>query len=894
MLKRCSQLLLVAFTFLHIATAQTKLAGYVVEINSGKARVPGVNVKSLGANNIITTNQGLFTLVFPNAQPGKPVLINAQKEGWQVVNPKELNTILPEKPDALSLKITMCKAGYLENAKKEYYQITDNYIVKEFNKRLQTINKEKEGWQKEAAELEEKLQLLNKQINEMAEEFSIINLDDLNETERKAVELFKTGHIDSSIKLRESLHSGEEIRKAVATKKQLDSTIAANAYNLKQLANEYILKYDFTRAEKTLEELALADTSNYQNASSLADFLAHQNRHDKAIQWNLVCLRIARKMNKSNPAIYETEIAAALNDLGLLYNKKNNYTAAETAYKEALNIRRRLVKTNPETYEDGVALILNNSGNLYKDKNNYTAAEAAYKEALDIRKQLAKTKPEIYEKEVALIQNNLGTLYLDKNNYSTAEAAFKESLEIFRQLAKNNPATYEPELAMAQNNLGILYKDNNNYIAAEAAYKESLEIRRRLAKLNPAMHEPDLATVQNNLGLLYYDNNNPLAEAAFNEALTIYSRLAKTNPETYESDIAVVQNNLGILYQKLRNYLAAEAAHIKSLEIGRRLAKTNPETYEPHIAIAQTNLGQLYNNYNKYEASELAYLEALEIRKRLAKTNPEIYEPDLAIVFNNLGNLYSDQKNYPAAKKAYEAALEIRKRFAQRNYSVYGPFVAITLNNLGGLYYVEQQYDFAEKAYLEALEIFSNFEKNNPAKFKHYIDGIQINLRALYYKTDPEIPRIEFLRQKKNEPLSNTDKINVQQEIVTLGKKLAVKKEKKYILDLGNDLGSLAWYLIFDKQFEAAESAARQALFPSYKELPVNYAKETEWVNTNLAIALLFQGKYAEAEKIYSSLKNNPYENTTFKEIFLADLDELEKAGITHKDVEKIRAFLRK
>ncbi len=55
------------------------------------------------------------------------------------------------------------------------------------DKKLGVYAKEKEGWEKEVAELEEKLQSLNKQISEMAEEFSIINLDDLNETERKAI-----------------------------------------------------------------------------------------------------------------------------------------------------------------------------------------------------------------------------------------------------------------------------------------------------------------------------------------------------------------------------------------------------------------------------------------------------------------------------------------------------------------------------------------------------------------------------------------------------------------------------------------------------------------------------------------------------------------------------------
>ena len=71
------------------------------------------------------------------------------------------------------------------------------------------------------------------------------------------------------------------------------------------------------------------------------------------------------------------------------------------------------------------------------------------------------------------------------------------------------------------------------------------------------------------------------------------------------------------------------------------------------------------------------------------------------------------------------------------------------------------------------------------------------------------------------------------------------------------------------------------------------YDKKVEWVNTNLALSLLLQGKYTEAEKIYLPLKDKPYSDATYKKAFLADLDEMEKNGITHTDFEKIRALLK-
>lgn len=62
------------------------------------------------------------------------------------------------------------------------------------------------------------------------------------------------------------------------------------------------------------------------------------------------------------------------------------------------------------------------------------------------------------------------------------------------------------------------------------------------------------------------------------------------------------------------------------------------------------------------------------------------------------------------------------------------------------------------------------------------------------------------------------------------------------------------------------------------------------WIASNLAAALLFQGKYEDAEAIYRQYKDE------LKECFLDDFNRFAEAGVIpeerQEDVERIKAML--
>jgi tetratricopeptide (TPR) repeat protein len=262
-----------------ICFSQNKLAGYVTEQNSGKKPLADVVIASAGANKIVSKDNGKFILTFQGLEAGENVVIRPEKQGWELVNEKEMKTFIPAKPDESPLKIILCKAGTLAAAKKEYYKVADPYIQQQYELKLKALNKEKTDYQSEKNRLREEKDRLQKQLDEMAEEFIRVNLDDANEVERKAIKLFKEGKIDESIQLRESLKSGIEYKNAVARKAKEDSIITFHIGNLRKLANDYLLQFDFKKAEETYQELADGDTTNFENTSEFAYFLQQQNQY---------------------------------------------------------------------------------------------------------------------------------------------------------------------------------------------------------------------------------------------------------------------------------------------------------------------------------------------------------------------------------------------------------------------------------------------------------------------------------------------------------------------------------------------------------------------------------------------------------------------------------------
>ncbi|MCB0565841.1 MAG: tetratricopeptide repeat protein, partial [Phaeodactylibacter sp.] len=298
-----------------------------------------------------------------------------------------------------------------------------------------------------------------------------------------------------------------------------------------------------------------------------------------------------------------------------------------------------------------------------------------------------------------------------------------------------------------------------------------------------------------------------------------------------------------------------------------------------------------------YVQAEVAYREALAIRKRLAAANAYRYEPDVAVTQNNLGNMYSGLNAYDRAEAAYLEALEIYQRLVLDNPQRYNVYLANVLKNIGYLHQalLRQSFDWAYRSsgmeYTRQAEAALSFYSTDIPLVKSYGDSIA-ELIAYFEKVTEEALQVQAqvnqvlpLEEQVETETGPAQKAGKQVEVVSFLEKVWQQYPQNEIIisRLSNACGGLSWHQLFNRRFAEAEQAARQGL---------DLAPSQEWINTNLALSLLFQGKYEEAEVLYLGFKDKPYGDSTYSKAFLEDLNALEEAGITHPDVGKVRALL--
>jgi tetratricopeptide (TPR) repeat protein len=321
------------------------------------------------------------------------------------------------------------------------------------------------------------------------------------------------------------------------------------------------------------------------------------------------------------------------------------------------------------------------------------------------------------------------------------------------------------------------------------------------------------------------------------------------------------------------------------------LYESNPSnaSFKSNLANSNFNLGNIHQLMGHTEESLKNFKEVIKSTKDLYELNPKdinLYAT-LGILYSKVASLYKSKNNKDESAKNFNLTGKIYHNcFQQTRIGKYDIWKNVCLSELDTICrnYISEadtllQHSFSDKARVIYLKADSLYLKKN--ELSQNVDNIWN--RGWIYE------RLSACAADYNEKLILLEKaLELRLEVYR-----SYPNENTHPVVI-NTYGNLAWYYILSKKYSKSESATLTAIEIGQK----NKIEESQynWVYTNLAHSLLFQGKFEEAKKIYLEMKDKVYPQDTtktFRYFFLKDFDDLKQAGITHPDVSKIRELLK-
>ncbi|MEM9065484.1 MAG: tetratricopeptide repeat protein [Planctomycetota bacterium] len=230
--------------------------------------------------------------------------------------------------------------------------------------------------------------------------------------------------------------------------------------------------------------------------------------------------------------------AAALGNLGLIYETRGDLDRAEEAHEKSLALNEELGR------KEGMAANYGNLGLIYLTRGDLDRAKEAHERALALNKELGR------KEGMAADYGNLGLIYRTRGDLDRAEEAHERALALNEELGRKEG------IAAAYGNLGLIYRTRGDLDRAEEAHEKSLAIEKELGR------KEGMAADYGNLGLIYRTRGDlDRAEEAHERALALNKELGR------KEGMALQYGNLGLIYRTRGDLDRAEEAWEKSLDL---------------------------------------------------------------------------------------------------------------------------------------------------------------------------------------------------------------------------------------------------------------------------------------------------------------------------------------
>ena len=435
----------------------------------------------------------------------------------------------------------------------------------------------------------------------------------------------------------------------------------------------------------------------------------------------------------------------------------------------------------------------------------------------------------------------------------------KREMMVFNQQAVDEWSVRKEPLRLILCNADEFERQKENLIAigkreAKKKYdRQVAELEKLLAEGKIKLQEKDSA-----LDKAYEELER--ARKHMDEYADLFARIDESEVDTLaqqaielfnrgEVELAIQKFEEGRYMEKLDNAIknSRQADKLKAVAEQAKERATQDSLKAVQSLKAQIEAYKLNNEWGKAGA----------LLKGIADKSGDVEEIFAYAKFCQKQNIFAEAEAY------YNRALIIYRRPEQENPQAYEPYVAQIQYNIGFLKVKQQHYPDAIVPFEEALEIYRRIMKVNPAQRQWY-ENCLFYLCELYPATNNYIAAYK-----------------INQEWLPILKNKYEADSESVRSDYAVKLGDQSFNAIFMKNYPEAEQLAREGLSIDSTKI---------FIYTNLAAALLFQGKYTEAEQIYRQYKSE------LKESFLDDFNKFAEAGVIPKkyeaDLEKIKKML--
>lgn len=642
-------------------------------------RLSGATVSIQNTNPLVSGNKGTFSFSVSSATYS---ITSVKKQGYQLCDndiigkghnySKEPLVLAMETPENTTADRLAAEKKIRRTLQRQLQEKEDEI---ELLKEQQKITEEE--YQKQLQTLYEKQEKNDNLIAEMADRYSTIDFDEMNDFQRNVAFHIQNGDLTIADSL---LNTKGSMAERSAELDRMDAAIKADAEDISKRQKAH--KKSIELRTKTLEDFAADCYSRYE---------------------------ICKMQHKNDSAVYWLELRASKDTLNgnWLIDCSNFYLNYIADFNKAEEYMQRVVKMveNDDVYDAWSRI------NSYYYLADVFLKSSRYEEAIDILskaitlcKENAIEDPDIIislsncyscigETEKALsISREAYKMYTDNNNKNhntllriccelgknlLVNGELEESKHYYDSalnLAEDSKEVHQPQQIVTYYEIADFYKTTDKYNEAEVYYQKALDI----CKLIYDERHPMLSSIYNELGIMYYK------QSKMDMALDCLFKAYEISKDKREIDsYATICHNISTIYSEMGKVDKSEEYGMEAYNIRLKVFGEN----SPIMINSYIYMGSKALETNDYDKAEYYINKAIAIQKNESGD----MHPSLISLYSIMGGLYMQRGMMDKGLEWFQKQLALTEHYFGQNHSK----TADAYANIGGIYLYLRDYESA-------------------------------------------------------------------------------------------------------------------------------------------------------------------------------------------------------